>query len=43
MQNWVTDNSAVTYEGFMKEVEIWTGVHLELREAKKELRNITQK
>jgi hypothetical protein len=43
MQNWVTDSPAVTYEGFMKEVEIWMGVHLELREAKKELRKITQK
>ena len=43
MQNWVTDSSVVTYEGFMTEVENWMGVHLELRRAKKELRKITQK
>jgi hypothetical protein len=43
MQNWVTDSSFVTYEGFMEEVENWMGVHLELRRAKKELKGITQK
>lgn len=43
MQNWVTDNAVVTYQGFMEEVENWMGVHLEYREAKKELRKINQK
>lgn len=43
MQGWVADNPGITYLDLMDEIEHYMGLHLQGRQAKKELQNIKQR